>query len=586
MIPLLLSLFLFAPPDNSSHLLRHLRYLASDQLKGRGNDTPEIHQAAEYIAAEFEECGLLPGGDEKTYFQKFEVTTGQRLRSQGSLTIETRSGTTKLEMGRDCVPLSYGSNAQVQGPLVFAGFGITAPELHYDDYREVDVRGKVVLILEHEPQENSETSLFAGRQLTPHASVRSKVINAKKHGAAAVVLLPDAYNHAHERPIIRNQDLSIQKLGIPGFWVGMELGDLLLGESGRNPEVIRRSIHRHLTPYSFDFDGATATIVLDVVKVRRILENVVGYVRGETEEVIVIGAHYDHLGLGDQSSLAPSRIGQVHNGADDNASGTAGLLQLARSLAGSNPRRGLVFIAFAGEELGLRGSRYYTEYPTFPLGRTVTMINLDMIGRSRGEVLIGGVGTAVEFQGILDQLQEGAPLEFQYAQTPQGSSDHLSFSLEKIPVLFFFSGLHRDYHTPSDDWEKIDLERTGQILEVVEQLISQLDGLESSPQFVDLISRPSSAKVPTHTYGPRLGVIPDRSWVSGGVRFEEVVDATPAARSGLEAGDILLQFGGKKMGNLHDLTSALATKNQGDEVEVVVLRGGRRLQIMVKLGEP
>ena len=583
MISLLLSLLLLAPADSSSHLLRHLRYLASDELKGRGNDRPEIHRAAQYIAAEFAKYGLLPAGDEKTYFQKFEVTTGHTLGSYSTVTLETRSGNIKLEAGRDYAPLSYGPESMVRGSLVFAGFGISAPELHYDDYKGIDVTGKIVLIFEHEPQENFERSMFSGRQLTPHGSIRSKVMNAKQHGAAAVLFLPDTYNHGRREAFNLNQDVAIGEFGIPGFRMGRKWADLLLAESGRDVAIIHRSIHTHLTPYSFDLGEVTAAIVLDVVKVQRSLENVIGYVRGETEQMIVIGAHYDHLGLGDHSSLSPAQIGQIHNGADDNASGTAGLLHLARFFAESNPRRGVVFIAFAGEELGLRGSQYYTNHPAFPLEKTIAMINMDMIGRSPGHLLIGGVGTAAEFQGILHQLQKGTALEFQYSQTPQGSSDHLSFSLKKIPVLFFFSGLHRDYHTPSDDWEKIDLERTRQILEVVGKLIQWLDELEKPLQFVDLVNTFSAPGVSTQRYGPRFGLIPDLSWVSGGVRFAKVAEATPAARSNLKAGDILVQFDGREVSNLHDFTSTLATKDQGDEVEVVVLRRGRQVRVKVRL---
>lgn len=580
LLNLLIALFLLAAPGNGGEFLKHLRYLSSDELKGRGNNSPQLQKAAEYIAAQFEKYGLQPAGSEG-YFQTFEVTTGHDLGSQNAVRMERSGPIVELKLGEDYVPLSYGPEMRLRGPLAFAGFGITAPELNYDDYKEIDVRGKIVLIFEHEPLE--QKTGFGPEELTVHATVRSKILNAKHHGATAVVIMPDAYNHPYRKPEALDTDLEVEDMGIHAIRVAEKAGDLLFSQGHRKLTEIHRSIHGHLTPYSFDFEAVALTISLDVMKTRRRIANVVAFLPGQTDEVIIIGAHYDHLGLGDKSSLAPSQVGQIHNGADDNASGTAGLLQLAHDLVNTPRRRGLLFIAFAAEEMGLLGSQYYTEHPTRPLEKTIAMINMDMIGRSQGRLIIGGVGTATEFKTILDKLQEGTPLEFDYAQTPRGASDHLSFSRKKIPVLFFFSGLHSDYHRPSDDWEKVDLERTGQVLNVVRGMVATLDEVEKGPQFVDIGGEHPVAAGLGRGYGPRFGSLPDMAWESGGVRFADIMADTPAAKAGIKPGDILIEFDGKKIDTLYDFTYVLQSKTAGDEVEVVVLRNKEVVKARVRL---
>jgi hypothetical protein len=277
----------------------------------------------------------------------------------------------------------------------------------------------------------------------------------------------------------------------------------------------------------------------------------------------------------------------VHNGADDNASGTAGLLQLAQDLGrSSSPKQGLLFIAFAGEELGLLGSRYYTEHPTIPLEQTTAMFNLDMIGRSEGDLLIGGVRTAAEFSRILDEVQEFSPLQFSYSDDLRGSSDHLSFSGRKIPVLFFFSGLHGDYHRPSDDWERINVKTTGQVLDVVRSSLDRLLELNQPLPYVE-VGRPASRERRggrrQRRPRPWFGSLPDTSWSLGGVRFEQILSETPAAEAGLKDGDVLVLFNGQTIDNLRQFLAALEAKSPGDEVEIAVFRKGELIRTTVRL---
>ncbi|MCZ6877135.1 MAG: M28 family peptidase [Acidobacteria bacterium] len=563
--------------------VEYLRYLASDEMKGRGNGSPELEQAARYIAELFRDFGLLPAGDEQTYFQEFELGLARSLGPENQVTFETGSEQIRLQVQKDYVPLTSGPDTVVQGPLVFAGFGISAPELNYDDYKDLDVGGKIVLVFEHEPQEQVKDSLFAGKELTPYATVLHKIVNAKERGAVGVILLSDSFNHPQGQEQQPRRPVEVEDMGIPSLRLTQEWSERLLQQSGHDPVEIADKINSRVSPISFDL-GFSAVVSLEVVRVRRTVRNVLGFVPGQTDSVIVLGAHYDHLGLGIVGSLAPEARGQVHNGADDNASGTAGLLQLAQELGRSSSlKQGLLFIAFAGEELGLLGSRYYTEHPTIPLEKTTAMINMDMIGRSEGDLLIGGVRTTAEFSRILDEVQKSSPLQFSYSDDLRGSSDHLSFSGRKIPVLFFFSGLHSDYHRPSDDWERINVETTGQILDVVRSSLDRLLELNQPLPFVEVDRRSNRATRGGRQRRPWFGSLPDMSWRLGGVRFEQILSDTPAAEAGLKDGDVLVLFDGRTIDNLRQFLAALEAKSPGDEVEVAVFRKGELIRTTVRM---
>ncbi len=581
----LLGTSLWAAEKGVDAYLKHLRFLASDELRGRGNDMPELSWAADYVADRFAEYGLLPAGEAGTYFQEFEVTTGLSHGPRSEVTLfGIPQNAVRLQLEKDYTPLTFGGQAEIAGPLVFAGYGITAPELGYDDYRNLDVRDKVVVIYEHEPQENSERSVFAGLDPTPYSAVLSKMLNARAHGASAVVFLPDSFNHYRSWERDRQRDVPLDDLGLPAIRLSAEWADRLMELSGRDPLEIRRWLNGHLTPYSFEFVGVNAFIHLDVRRIRHKVRNVIGLIPGWSDETIVLGAHYDHLGLGERSSLAPDEVGEIHNGADDNASGTAGLLQLAAEFgARPTPRRSILFVAFAGEELGLLGSRYYVENPVTPLDKTTVMINLDMIGRSTGDLLIGGVGTAREFRPILENLARVSPLHFRFAETPGGSSDHQSFALKGVPVLFFFSGLHGDYHRPSDDWQKIDLASSEQILDVVRGTVNSLERLSGALHWEDLRGRLDAVgDGPEAAY---FGSVPDMSYEGDGVRFEQIRQDSPAVEAGVQAGDTLIEFDGRPVSDLNDFTSALELHTPGDLVEVAVLRGLRVIRLRVALGQ-
>jgi hypothetical protein len=318
----------------------------------------------------------------------------------------------------------------------------------------------------------------------------------------------------------------------------------------------------------------------------------VAYLPGTTDEYVILGAHYDHLGMGGQYSLAPSVVA-IHPGADDNASGTAGVIELARWYSKQpKQKRGILFLNFAGEEMGLLGSAWYVAHPELPLEKAVAMINMDMIGRIRdGKVYIGGTATGSGLRPLLEKVVAKYPLKIDYSEGPESSSsDHTSFLTGQVPSLFFFSGLHSDYHKPSDTWDKIDAPDAAQLLAMVSEVTDDLRDEPGRPQFV-------KAPPPAHGqgavgpvsgsagsgYGPWFGSIPDFGEGVKGVKFADITAGSPAAKAGFKAGDVMVEFDGKKIDNLYDFTYALRAKQPGDQVQVKVIRDGKTLEETVLL---
>lgn len=571
--------------------LEPIKYLSSDGLQGRGNGTPFLDMAAGYIADQFRRMGLKPLGDEQTYLQHFNLPLPSQLASFNSLTLVSGDSKKPFSFGRDFIPLNFSDNATLSAPLVFVGYGITAPEYHYDDYEGVDVKGKVVLMLRHEPQEHDEKSIFAGKEFTVHADILHKAINARDHGAAGMILVNDAGNHPGDSDslIPFGTITGPEKLRIAALHMRAERADDWVKPSGHTLDELRQAIDRDLSNHSFALDPPLQVqLRTDIVRVRKPVANVIGELPGRDSAAgcIVIGAHYDHLGRGDPNLLRLGLIGEVRHGADDNASGTSGLLQLASWWASlpKRPAHSLVFVAFADKEAGLRGSSYYTTHPACPLERTLAMLNLDMIGRVReNRLYIGGTGTAAVFRKRLEDANRGVGLDLNYSSSDCDASDHISFMDRGIPVLFFSSGLHSDYQKPSDTWEKINALDGVRVLDLAANVIESLDGLRAKPKFVQVAEPHSSMDGGAHGSAPYFGVVPDFSEEEQGVRIADLRKGAPAAKAGFRGGDTLVQFGEKKIENLYDFTYALGDHKPGDEVRVTVLRDGQPVTRVVLL---
>ncbi|MGH9681262.1 MAG: M28 family peptidase, partial [Candidatus Acidiferrales bacterium] len=466
-----------APSADPTRYLDDIKTLTAPRMEGRGAGTKGIVRAADMIERRYRSLGLQPAGTDG-YFQPFTVITGAKLQGANRLEVEEGGAKHELKLNRDFVPFSFSDSGEVSGPVVFAGFGVTAPEYGYDDYAHLDVKGKIVVILRYEPL--GFLAKNGNKGLTVHSHLITKAINARNHGARAIILVNGKLGEGEEDLLTRFGSVSgPENAGIIFLQAKNDVANAWFAAAGKTLAGVQDQINSSTTPASFTFpESFRISLDAHVVSTRATVNNVLAYMPGKTGEYIVIGAHYDHLGYGNVDSLAPSQIGKIHPGADDNASGTAGVLELARLLAPRKGQlqRGILFCSFAGEELGLLGSEDWVSKPTLPLGDAVAMINMDMIGRIRDDkIYVGGVGTGAEFKTILDEEKGDSPFHFEYSLGGYGASDHTSFVTKKIPVLFFFSGLHSDYHKPSDTWEKINAPDAAKLLDYIETVAMKLD---------------------------------------------------------------------------------------------------------------
>ena len=565
--------------------LNDIKSLASPEMEGRGAGTKGLTRSEHLIEQRYKGLGLRPAGV-NGYSQPFNVVTGARLKSDNHFIVQTAGSKNEIKIDQDFVPYSFSASGEVGAPLIFAGYGATADEFHYDDYADLDVKDKIVVVLRYEPSGFAEKSGNHG--LTQHSQLITKAINARNHGAKAVVVLNGKLGDGEEDLLSRFGSVSgPESVGIVMAQVKNSVAESWFQSTGKSLKEAQEQINSTSKPASFSFpDTLHLSLHIDIETTRATVNNVLAWLPGQTDEYVMIGAHYDHLGRGNFDSLAPSQIGQVHAGADDNASGTAGVLELARLLArrGGKLKRSILFMNFAGEELGLLGSAAWVKDPTRPLAKAVAMINMDMIGRIKDDkVYIGGVGTGSSFKSVLELAQKDASFKIEYSAGGYSSSDHTSFVTKKIPVLFFFSGLHSDYHKPSDTWEKINAPSAARLLDMVGNVAVQLADATDAPAFQVV----AEDKPPTGGggggYGPYFGSIPDFGQTENGVKFSDVKPNSPAAKAGLKAGDILVQFGDKPIKNLYDFTDALRRSKVGDVVDVKVMRDGQPVTASVKL---
>lgn len=577
--------------------LDDIKFLSSKELRGRATGSPELEKAAAFISGKFHDFGLKPL-EGRSYYQAFPVTTDASLGNANRFRFTENGHASTLPFPEDFIPFNFSHAGRLAGAVVFVGYGITAPEYNYDDYAGIDVKGKVVMVIRHEPQESDEKSVFEGKAYTQHAQFTSKATNAKIHGAAAVILVNDVASHHGEPDTLEKFGTTAGPVdaGIPFVQVRASRIESWFADAGKNLDKIIEAIDKDLKPQSFAFpDSLRVDANLDIERAVKTVHNVVAYIPGETEEYVIVGAHYDHLGLGGQYSLAPSQTGTIHPGADDNASGTAGVIELARWFSTQpKQKRGILFLSFAGEEQGLLGSSYYAGHPDLPLNQAVAMINLDMIGRIRdAKIYVGGVASGSSFRPLLEQIAPNYELKMDYAGSgsSDSSSDHTSFLAKQVPVLFFFSGLHSDYHKPSDTWDKIDAPAAAGLLRLIADVAGHLRDSPDRPQFVRVAPASGSGHGDSSVgpvggnsgYGPYFGSIPDFGEGVAGVKFADVREGSPAGKAGFKAGDIMVEFDGKPIQNLYDFTYALRAKKPGDTVKVKVLRNGAPIEAQVLL---
>lgn len=578
-------------------LKQDVDYLAADAREGRGPGTAGIDDAANYIADEFKRIGLKPAPNAHGYFQKFSISNEPELEPGSKMAVSLPGGKVEnMAEATDFMPLAIGDSGKFAGKgVIFAGYGITAKDqslkLDYDDYAGIDVKDKVVLILRREPQLDDEKSAFAGKSNTAYAEFRHKATNAFQHGAAAVLLVNNlAGSEGKDTMLTFRAAGGSRNSTLPFVQVSRAKADALLKAAGApSLEALEKEIDADGKPHSRELKDVKVDLSVAVVRKPLNVKNVVGVLEGTgplADETIVIGGHYDHLGYGGAGSLAFNSQ-DIHNGADDNASGTSMVMEMARRLAAQPdplPRR-VVFMLFSAEERGLLGSQHYVDNPLYPLNKTVAMINFDMVGRlnETNDVTVYGTGTSPTFEAIVDGLGKAAGFNIKKIKDGSGPSDHQSFYLKDIPVLFFFTGTHRDYHRPSDDAETINIAGMGRIANYTELVLLELVRRPVRPEFVK-VARPttnSPGRVALRAY---LGSIPDYDDAGKGVKLSGVQKDSPAEKGGLKGGDVVVKMAGKPVGTIQDYMESLSTKKSGDEIEVVVKREGKDVTLKVTLG--
>jgi hypothetical protein len=572
--------------SDSVVMMNLIRQLADPLCEGRGIGTLGIERAAQIIRDDFSLIKLGPAIDDTSFDQFFEVTTGVAIGDPCAVEVGGR----RFPVGEDMQPIGFSTNGTLRAPVVFAGYGITAPGFEYDDYAGLDAHDKIVLVLSNEPDEMDSTSRFDGSVNTPHAELRTKAINAREHGALGILVVDGPRYHAGEP--LRAPSLSgagYMTSGLLAARISASAAEALLRPSGLDLATAQRIIDEHEKPHSFAL-AESARVTVTLKRTRAKIHDVVAWMRGrDTTRTLVIGAHYDHLGFGGESSLAPDSH-LPHLGADDNASGVAAMFGAARMLgkryqAGWRPQHNLVFCAFTGEESGLLGSAHFVDDPSRPLESIEAMINMDMVGRLRNnKLLVAGVGTADEFPALIQNANRVARFDLKTSQDGYGPSDHSSFYKRQIPVLFLFTGAHADYHKPSDTWDKINGQGVWRVARFVEALVESLDA-RPRVHYRKAESDSSIGRIAGGGgYGSYLGTIPDYMQTEGGVLLSGVRAGGPADQAGLKGEDVIVKFDGVRIDNIYDYTYALRSRRPGQSVRITVKRAGKELELVATLG--
>lgn len=564
----------------TGELTDHIKYLSSDSLKGRMTGSHGDSLAAEYIRSRFMEYGLVPlNGDG---FQRFKVTDKVMAGKDNSLIV---NGTSML-VEQDFTPVTFSENGMVKAEVVFAGYGfsINTDSLTWDDYKGTDVKNRWVMILRSDPEPDNQKSKFA-----PYINDRNKAMIAKDLGAAGVLLISgQAFDNSDSFDPLAKGGFSV---GIPVLRIKRSVADAILAGKKHNINDLEKKLNTLKKPVSM----ATGSVVegsSEILNYMTNTRNVVMVLPGEDEtlknEYLIFGAHFDHLGMGGpgSSSRAVDTVG-VHHGADDNASGVALLIEMAGRFAGTkgSHKRSIVFVAFTGEEVGMFGSKHFTDNPGLELSKVNAMINFDMVGRLKDTKAfsIGGVGTSDSLKEMATAVADTNLLKLTFTEAGSGPSDHATFYSKNIPVLFFTTGGQEDYHTPADTWDKINF--TGMvnegdlIFEMTSWLANEPDRLsfkETGPK--EDPNRPSRRK------GLTLGIMPDFTGrISNGLIVDAVTPGKPGAIGGIQKGDIITSIEGKAVNNIGDYMFRMGQLKKGQTITVEVLRNNKKEVLIINL---
>ncbi|MFH1417703.1 MAG: M28 family peptidase [Planctomycetota bacterium] len=587
-----------------------VEFIASDACEGRLTGSPGVLRAGRYMAAAFQTAGLgaAPGCDD--YFQPFTFAAGVRQVPDGNtLEVLTSSSTEKpassdklasssaepgpFRIDTDFRPLTFSASGVVEGEIVFAGYALVEPgdgDKTYDSYRYLDAKGKVVLALRDLPE---GVSAERRQELSLYAGDRYKAKLAADRGAKAFLLVTGPNSPGGGKLVRFRTDDRTAGVPIPAVSISIEAADRLLSPMGEDTMTLQTSLDGGaLSPHVKSATGSRVRLAVALKRVEKTCRNIIGVLppTGGCDEYVAVGAHYDHIGHGEgMGSLAKAgEQGQIHNGADDNASGTAVVLELAAALAGARrdvdasiPRRGILFACWSGEELGLVGSSHFVNHPLIPLEKIVAYFNFDMVGRLRdNKLIVQGVGSSPAWPEMVERANAAAGFAPVLKADPYLPTDSTGFYTKGVPVLAFFSDLHEDYNRPTDDAETLNYAGMERIAKFARTLIeeSQRQGFEIAYAKVEHAA-PATGRMQRRTY---TGIVPDfASSGENGVRLSAVRPGGPAEQAGLKGGDVIVEFAGKKIASLRDYADALVGAKIGEAVKVVVERDGKTLTLEI-----
>jgi Tol biopolymer transport system component len=580
---------------SSESLREHVAFLASEDLEGRMTGSAGIRKAADYLAAQFEEMNLQGLGDEDSYFREFEFNAGGRIiphENEFSIQLPDEAPS-RFEVETDFRPLSFTANGEVEGEVAFAGYGLSAPAAQggpYDSYAGLDVTNKIVLVFRYVPE---EIPASRRQELTRYSSLRYKAMMARERGAKAILIVtgPTAPNAGALAPL--TFDSSLAGSGIVAASINLEAAEMLFAAAGKDLKAIQTALDSE-NPHaeaSFLIPNATVRLKMAVERNRKTDRNVIGYLPPapgpEPVEYIMVGAHYDHLGFGETGTRGHSHgDGEIHPGADDNASGSAAVLELAAALSAERAQspekfaRGIIFAFWSGEELGLIGSSHFAENPPVPLERIKAYLNFDMVGRLRdNQLILQGIGSSSDWKRLLERRNVAAGFNLVLQEDPYLPTDVTAFYPKGIPVLSFFTGSHEDYHRPTDTADRVEYEGLERITQFARALISDLIQAPGSLEYVKVErTQRAGSRDGLRLY---LGTIPDYASNLEGVKIAGTTGGSPAEGAGLKPGDIIVEFAGRKVVNIYDYTHALDAAKAGEETEIVILREGKRVALTI-----
>jgi len=557
----------------------HVSRLASEEMEGRLTGTDGARRASDYIIQELERMGIRPLPGRDSFRVPFEFTSG--VNDQGS----TLSASGREAPSGSVRGLSFSDNGEVSGGLVFAGYGITVPESQgfgYDSYFGLDVKDKIVLVLRYFPE---DATAEAKSILARYSGLRFKAMNARDRGAKGLLLVSGPRSPNAGELVGMSFDSAVAGSGIVAATIRGDVAEKLFeraeGKTLAETQQALDSGNPHVG--GFEIPGAEILLNVRLQKETRTAENVVGYLPATAEEplggaTILLGAHYDHLGRGnDGNSLAgKDEAGQIHHGADDNASGVAAVLAIAERERSRDRKAPVAFAFWAGEELGLLGSGEFVRGGAIPVADIAAYINFDMVGRMRdNKLVLQAVGTSSVWPRLIEQANVVVGFDVQVSEDPYLPTDVTSFNQAGVPSVNFFTGSHKEYHRPADRADLINYEDLERVVELGALLTQKIAGLQKKPDFIKVARAPQQGGS-RDTVRVFTGTIPDYATQVEGLLLSGVIEGGPAEEAGLRGGDVIVEFAGRKISNIYDYTYALDVVKIGEQVAVVFLRGGER----------